>query len=647
MPTLRPVPLGLLLVIAWSLLPLQAAERFPKPGPEKAFASVKLHGPDGSPIRTPREDWERAGQRLETNPEWKAWLAKRKATLDAWMEEPRDRPEYVTGWWHDFVSPVNGAFLEWTLTPPSDAPPKVFGGWVFGLRYRNAQQMLEAARMWRLTGEERYFIWAAGQLDFYARHYAQWPMQPEKGNSRLMHQSLDEATMLVGFIHTARLLDGAQPEAQRESYPARRREWIGKLFRPMALLLDDSFQRVHNIACWQRTAQAMAAIYAEDTELWNRAVDGEFGIRRQVRDGITSDYFWLEQSLGYNSYVVSALLPLFEMAAIAGRLDSLRQEAASVENLMLSPLVIRFPDSRTPTPADTTGIQNKVPNRAMLASARRVFPTTIGVAASLGSSDWGSLIDPPEPLPSGGSGDETLPEVESRSLESTRFAVLRKDGWQAFFHYGQLDRSHAQAEALSYEAYYHDTDVTHDAGTVGYGSPLHREYYTTAWAHNVPLIDLEGQQGWDEGDLLGFDAAEARVSARQPRYHPNASAERTLAIEDGALVETTTIAAKDNNVHRLGIILNIQGQVEAPQEAIAESHPPFTHWSNARTWRSPGNAVFRANIGGKPYRIEVKAPSQLRVLHATVPDAPPGKREALYLEVDGNRAQFRVAWRPE
>ncbi len=640
--------IALLFTILLFLLSVEglSAERFPKSHPEQDFSMMKIYGQNGSPLRVPREDWAGARETIESSAEWKYWLNAERASLDAWMAEPRDRVEYVAGWWHDFVSPVDGAFLEWMPAPPKDAPPKVFGGWVFGLRSRNGAFMIDAARMWRLTGEQKYFDWAAEQLDFYADNLERWPIQTGFSKSRLMCQSLDDANMLVRFVQAARILDGAVPEQRKAAWLERKQKWIDQLFRPMTLLLDETFQRVHNIACWQRSAMAMAAIYTNDAELWSRSIDGEFGIRRQVRDGITSDYFWLEQSLGYNSYVVSAFLPLLEMAGFEGRLKELEAEAAAVENLMLAPVAIRFPDGKLPTPADTTGAFRKAPDGSLLASARRIFPTPIGVAHAAGAKNWANLLDPPM-----NSAPElvspAVPNVESRSFESSRFALLKKDGWQIFFHYGQLDRSHSQAEALSYEAYFGNTDVTHDAGTVGYGSPLHRGYYTTAAAHNVPVIDGKGQVGWNEGELLGFDAAAAHVGARQHMYQPGVSATRWLSIEDGALVESTTIETTDGAAHRLGIAIHVQGKVALPASAAVTLNSPFPHWTEAREWQGSARTGLNTSIGSTAFTLRVEGPSAMRIVHATVPDAPPQKREALYFEVEGPRATFRTIWKPE
>ncbi|MCC6262619.1 MAG: heparinase II/III family protein [Bryobacterales bacterium] len=623
-------------------------QRFPKPDPEHAFAGEKLYGRDGSPLRQPREDWAGGRQRMHADPSWQSWVSEQRAELDAWMGEPRDKPEYVAGWWHDFVNPVDGGFLTWTSTPPIDAPPKVFGGWVYGLRSRNANYMLDAARMWRLTGELPYFDWAAGQLDFYAANLANWPIQTSKSKSRLMHQSLDDAVMLVRFVNTARLLEGDVPPARREDWNARRQRWIRDLMHPMALMLDETFQRVHNIACWQRSAMAITALYTRDEDLWKRAVDGEFGVRRQVRDGITSDYFWLEQSLGYNSYVVSALLPLFTMAGLERRLHEFQAEAAAVENLMLAPGQIAFRDGRLPTPADSTSISRRSPDRDLLAGARRIFPTVLGIEQARDARNWENLLDPPDDsLATGAASPPSAGTREaSLDLESSRFAMLRRDGWQVFFHYGQLDRSHAQAEALNYEAHFEDIDVTHDAGTVGYGSPLHRGYYTTVAAHNVPVIDGQGQQGWNEGELLGFSAESARVSAGQPNYRPDVSARRTLSIEDGVLRDSTTIETHDGAPHRLGIILNVQGKVSIPADSRSAQAPPFAHWDEAREWHSDGPLELTARIGGRDFLIRVEGPGPLRIVHAGVPDAPPHRREALYVETNAAAATFRTQWIP-
>ena len=135
----------------------------------------------------------------------------------------------------------------------------------------------------------------------------------------------------------------------------RRQFWHDNFFVPEVKVLNQNFPRILNITCWLRGAAAQVALVFDDDKMWHEAIDGPFGIRQQVAEGITSDYIWYEQSLGYNSYVVNALASLFETAGLYGRTDELALEMATVENLMLSTLYLQFPDGRLPNPSDTKG----------------------------------------------------------------------------------------------------------------------------------------------------------------------------------------------------------------------------------------------------------------------------------------------------
>lgn len=609
---------------------------------EKAFAEMKVYDAAGSPLRAPRQDWDGASKRAVEDPAWRSWVDSRRALVDDWMTRRQDRVDWIAGWYHDFVSPKDGSHLTWTADPPGEntlsspsdprvtLTPKLFNAWVFQFRGRHASMMADAARLFRLTGEEKYAAWAAGQLDFYAENWDRWPLQTSHNPSRLMHQSLDDATLLRQHLDAARLLEGWVS-------PERRATWYAKSFKPSALLLNQSAQRVHNISSWQRSSTAQAALYGGDEDLWNSAIDGEFGVRRQIRDGVTGDFLWFEQSFGYNAYVVEAYAPLFEAAAAAGRMDSLRQEMAVIENLMLAPVILRFSTGQLPNPADSTGGLRRAPDTALLARMYRLYPTYAGLEAAAGMRSWETLLDPPAPAER-----RPLPPVRSISLESSRMALLREGPWQVFFHYGQLDASHAQSEALNFELFYDNVDLSHDPGTVGYGSPLHREYYTRGLAHNVPLIDGEGQERWARGELQKF--APGSVSARQPAYRQWVAAERQLTISENALVDKVTITAGDGQKHRLALALHFQGELvpasaySAAPERFAVGYPPaFKYWQDLR---SGDSAQFQVKVGASTFHVAIESNLPLRITMGTLPDVPPRRHPAIYAEVEGTEATF-------
>src|SRR5262245_34331702 len=551
------------------------AVEYPKHEPAKAFPELKVYDPEGRPYRRAQEDWEGARRRVAEYPEWAKWLADERREVDAWMEKHRDRVEWVAGWSNDFVSPKDGSKLTWTpaipgeevdhFSSPSDPQveitPKLRAAWVRNWREEHANHILRAAKLYRLTGDKKYAEWAAGQLDFYATHYLDW--EPQRQGARLFWQSLTEGVNLITYVHTVRLLDDFVDTD-------RRKMWFDKFFAPEVAVLNDNFPQILNITCWLRGAAAQVALVFDDPAMWRAAIDGPFGIRQQVTEGITSDYLWYEQSLGYNTYVVNALASLFETAGLYGRADELALEMETVENLMLSTTYLRFPTGELPTPSDSKG-DLRAPDVELFAGLYRVFPTPVGLDAAGKKYDWNTLLDPPIPSEK----VVQLPSVTTRNFESSRMAVLKDGSWQVFLHYGQPPiKSHLQAEVLNFSAYYNDIDVTHDPGTVGYGSPLHRNYYIQGLNHNVPLVNGEGQEQPPKGrkpdpftktragELVDFSSAPPRITVSHPVYRRDAKAERTLSIEDGKLIDVVEVTTRKDANQKLGLVLHVQGKCQ-------------------------------------------------------------------------------------
>ncbi len=650
----------------WLLIRQADAESYPKRNPEKAFPELKVYDAEGRPYRAAREDWDGARQRVADDPAWAAWLAGERAEVDRWMARHHDRVAWVAGWSNDFVSPKDGSKLNWTEAIPGEEidhfasasdplvpiTDKLQAAWVRIWREHHADIMLRAARLYRLTGERKFAAWAADQMDFYATHYLEW--KPQRQGARLFWQCLTEGVNLITYAHTVRLL-GDYVDTDRRQF------WHDNFFVPEVKVLNQNFPRILNITCWLRGAAAQVALVFDDDKMWHEAIDGPFGVRQQVAEGITSDYIWYEQSLGYNSYVVNALASLFETAGLYGRTDELSLEMATVENLMLSTTYLRFPDGRLPTPSDTKG-QLTAPDVDLFASLYRVFPTTIGLEAAAGRRDWNTLLDPPELPPN---TNPQLPPVTTRNFESSRMAVLKYGKWQVFFHYGQPPiKSHLQAEVLNYSAYFGNADITHDPGTVGYGSPLHRNYYIQGLNHNVPLVNGNGQEQPPKGrrpdpfsktragDLIDFSVTPPRVTVAHPIYRRDVKAQRTLAIDGKKLIDTVTIETTTGKPQQLGLALHLQGKVRLPDSFVADTDfargrpPAFGYWTDVRRADFVDRASFEVDYGKKTIRVILEAPGAFRLWHASTPDTPPRRRDGFYLETTGQSATFTTTFEP-
>jgi len=619
----------------------------------KAFPTLKLYDPQSSPLRIAREDWSAAALLVRGNASWQAWVTTRQQALDKWMAQPRDRADMLAGNGFKLLDPITKMPVNWSIDM---AQPQKFGAggeefwraWVSRSRAHNLSRIQEAARLYRLTGNKKYSAWAISQLDFYATNYQNWPLQNWNGKARMMSQSLDEATAVVTLIDAVRLLSA-------EVDPQHRRDWQNKLFTPIVQNLLDFNQGVNNIALWHACAIAMIALEYQDTSLLDRALNGEKGLITLLNKGVTADYIWYEGSFSYNNYVVAAMTPLFVQASLKGKTNLLTAPMLLAQNMLLAPLQFRFDDGYLPTVGDTRGRSRAIDLGAYLAVAR-VLPTTIGVQEAQRVNNWDTLIDPPDknmhpPV--------QLPAVTSRLFEPSRSAILKNEHWQAFVHYGQQTFAHSQAEVPGYELYAGSTPIAIDQGTVDYGSPWHEHYFRRAVAHNMPLIDGEGQEldrgTWLAGHLDNFDAKLPAISVSQLNYQNGIDIGRTIKLLGPDFVDTTHVkltAASGNR--RLGMVFNTDCQFDIDAAGIAPlrpSAPPqgsgFSYWTEVQAGQAPMQWRATMLCGIEKFVVHFTVSKAHQIYRASVPATPlPKRRSAVYLELTGHEADFEIRITP-
>jgi hypothetical protein len=638
----------------------ELATPFPKDHPAAAYPEYKIYDAQNNPVRVPQEDWTGAVTRVANDPGWAKWLMTEKAEVDEWMQKRQDKVEWIAGWSHDGESPKDASRVipdpdepilgTYSLQSKTDSKilvtPKLHGWWVNYFRQRHVEKMLEAARLYRLTGEKKYADWAARQLDFYADNYLKWPLDnpihKNHSESRLMAQPLDDAIILINFVLTARTLGDYVP-------PTRNQKWVSALFMPEATLIQQSGQQIQNMSCWQRSAAGITALYCKDDALWKEVLDAPYGIHDQVARGVTSDYLWYEQSLGYNDYVVAALSPVFTYAQMAGRGADLQEDMATIENLMLTPYAMRFVTGRWPIPAD--GGKDGVADAYVLNDIATLFPTKVGIYNLAHAKNWTALLDPPDPV-NVAPQPPAMPPVISRNFDCSRMAVIRSGPWQVFLHYGQLTHFHAEPDVLNFEAFYQDTDVTHNPSKFLYGSEMFPKYMKTPVCHNVPLIDGTGQAEVSPGQLDSFSTASVAVS--EPQYQTKARASRAMTIDGDALQDTVQVATSDGSTHALGFLLHVNGKVvHLPANFVVEPNPEriqastaFQYWRNASRATFHDRATFAVKYEAMTLQIDFALPGDFTIWHATVPDLPTRTREAFYLQTQGKAATLITTLRP-
>lgn len=594
------------------------------------------------PSRLPREDWTLATSRYQTVPAWTSWVQGRAGMVDAWNSKVRERADLVGGYMHDYIDPVTGLPLTWT--PDSPEPPdgttdreiRFKRAWVFHLRDYNIRRLIDAARVWKTTGNTRYADWAAAQLDFYAANYALWPLRTVNGRGRMYQNGLDEATSSFTLLEAARLLTPYAGSTRAQA-------WRTGLFAPMAENLKTISSPLTNIGLWHGAAVTSIGLRLGDGALVDWGLNSTQGLRATLAACISADYLWNEGSFSYNAWVISALNLLFTRAALEGQAALVPDVRQAMTRLLFAPLDYRFDDGMLPTPSDASPQKAIDPNQHL--ELYRSVPTYWGVLKASTYQSWDTLVDPPPAVPVA----PVLAATVTANFPANRMAVLRTGAWNAFVHYGQAAPNHAQQEALSYELYAGTTRISSDPGNVSYGSPYASGYFSKAPANNMPLVEGLGQASWAPGTVDAFDAVSARLAATQPAFLPYARASRSFAMTGTGLSESTQLSVSDGVARRLGVVFHtpctlspLSGLTLADASTVK---PPATsataYWSGMQPYRAGTSWSVRLSCGGLSFSYTVNGPSTQTVFIGSGPTTPlPATRPVLYYETRGTQVRF-------
>ena len=497
-------------------------------------------------------------------------LRRRAGALLAVDLEPPDEP---AGLYHNYFCPDHAVELRFDpSTPRAHACPvdgRVWSGspfdeaWRFGANHLLAHGTLQAALLWRLAGDEPAADRAAAVLIGYARRYPGYPLGTHSsrggGRGRATYQSLDESNIVVPLARAYDLL--------RERLPAADRELIeGDLLRPAAChIRAQRFHEVHNIECWHHAALAAVGMAVGDGALVDEAIDGAFGFRRLLRDGL-ADGLWWECSSSYHFYAAHALTTLAAAVAAA------RPECARAEELRgmyAAPLAISMPDGRLPATNDCwffSSLRGDVchgvpPARALYEVAAGWFgdPSFHAVLVenyrSQPRDSMEALLYGPEEIQVAadeadgchgvtGAGSVCLPAIGLTVLRE-RSAPGSSEPAVALLKHGPSGGGHGHPDKLALSLYAAGEPVSPDLGSPGYGVPLHRSWYRQSFSHNTVILDRRSQPP-ARGEMLRFECppdGPDQVLARVRFGDPDGAGDEDDDVYTGTALSRTVASA--------------------------------------------------------------------------------------------------------
>jgi len=196
------------------------------------------------------------------------------------------------------------------------------------------------------SGDDKYAAWVREAMLAYADLYP--TLEPfSGGRARIVGtgSGLYEATWYVPVI-CAYDLTYDSPVYTPEDHekiardllrPAAELFWVRDYAAPGDYRAHDLHYKCYNFQAWFISAVGLTGLLLRDPEMVEHAIDGPYGLKHLLKHDVHDDGIFWERSLGYHSFVLSALLPFLE-AAYHCNLDLWRLEVADDYNEDREPL---------------------------------------------------------------------------------------------------------------------------------------------------------------------------------------------------------------------------------------------------------------------------------------------------------------------
>ncbi|HEV8304090.1 MAG TPA: heparinase II/III family protein [Gemmatimonadales bacterium] len=391
-----------------------------------------------------------------------------------------------------------------------------------------AERAAHLAALAALGGDD-----AAGErsheiLTGYAERYWRYPNRDNVlGPSRLFFSTYLESLWVCNYLAAAMLLRAAgrlDPAAARA---------VGQVADEAANLIGDFDEHFSNRQTWNNAALTAIAVWFEDEDLAQRAIEGPTGLVAHLVRGYGRDGMWYEGE-NYHLFALRGLLTGVGWARLAGvECWADPRLAGRIAAALRAPALTALPDFTFPARKDSRygislaqpmylelweiglaklGTGDRGPETGdlanWLAALYRVrspapelfesylhdapFASPTPHAARRTRLSWWSLLEMAPEL----SGDPDAWRPGSILLEAQGLAVLRADGRYASVECGRYGGGHGHPDRLHLTLHAGGVHWLPDPGT---GSYVARDlfWYRSTLAHNAPRVDGASQPPGD------------------------------------------------------------------------------------------------------------------------------------------------------
>lgn len=561
------------------------------------------------------------------------------------IAEFADRPEWISGWGHDFVCPKCASQLLFDVHMPfkdhneyrCPACGQVVSGigyddaWVYYYRYHYAKQA-ENVAVCAAMGDGEALDFLICYVDFYAQNYEGFPYHTKRtpgtcaGMGKIMAQSLCEAVWALSVIRALAICREMIPDGKKN-------EWYQKLFRPLCDIIIPQANTIHNIPTWIMCAVGAVGIYFEDADLLDFALNNPIGIRRQVEEGFTADGIWHEGSLLYHYYTVEALTEFMSLYAEKAPNDALFD---SHLRMYTAPLLLSRDGFSLPALNDGWYPLDIARQARMILLADRMFDhSLLRSQLDVIRAKCGKVLEEPFALIYGKQDDgiTVLPATGLAVLHHPVFVILKS---------GSMSYSHRHRDDLSITL----PPFSDDLGSPGYAHPMTKTWYRAAPSHNTVCVD--GGQATELPEMsIQKIACGIKAEITSPQmWQGIAKATRTLTVADGGVVDVTEFKSAEQHTYDWFFHSVGKAEYDCDGESIStiEGGNGYEHFSSVKRMKTGKQFSARfISDDGEALALTVENAETLEIYTAQSPDNPGNRfRSSVILRCVGCCAEFRV-----
>ena len=546
-------------------------------------------------------------EKARSDPDARDWWRRFKATCDRQLDEPYDIPDRGGQWqaWYNCRACGN----ELRTESPTRHVCKGCGRCYTGFPYDDVpltHRHLEATRRIRsfalaylVSDDRRYADKAKEGLLAYAKIYPGLPLHnkggriddPKNSNrekpAKALCEVLWECEWFIPALQGFDAISQTLTEAERE-------EIRSNLVRPFVPVSKLENARIHNHQCWHLSGFGQCALVLGDERLLDEALNGQWGLRAQLREGILPDGSWFEGAWRYHFYVFKALNSFVMALDNLGYAPDPRYKA-----MYLAPFKQVSSSWQLPALHDSARMAfgpGSYPEYYEPAFAWWDDPLLgAWLSGRRRNTEQYALYGRPPARTEKFSWSVPRPLESGFGVLRSRTADDRGDGMPGNYlgiDYGAHGGWHGHYDKMSVVLYGHHRLLAEDPGTIGYGNPRQFGWYRTSLAHNTLLVD-NMHQAPARGRLLAFTNLTngAAIAVDAGPIARGVTARRAVALSGDLVFDM--VWAESEEEHDWEWCFHSRGEFETADKGRALSFPtPVQPYREGRPYDTEGSNAW-------------------------------------------------------